>query len=48
MKNFFRGLNLDGKTVEVKNGETLSLGKHELQKLLRVATVEIENGGDTG
>ena len=30
MKNFFRGLNLDGKTVEVKNGETLSLGKHEL------------------
>lgn len=30
MKNFFRGLNLEGKTVEVKNGETLSLGKHEL------------------
>lgn len=30
MKNFFRGLDLDGKTVEVKNGETLNLGKHEL------------------
>lgn len=30
MKNFFRGLELDGKTVEVKNGETLNLGKHEL------------------
>lgn len=30
MKNFFRGLNLEGKIVEVKNGETLSLGKHEL------------------
>ena len=30
MKNFFHGLELDGKTVEVKNGETLNLGKHEL------------------
>ena len=30
MKNFFRGLNFEGKIVEVKNGETLSLGKHEL------------------
>ena len=30
MKNFFHGLALDGKTVEVKNGETLNLGKHEL------------------
>lgn len=30
MKNFFRGLELDGKTVGVKNGETLNLGKHEL------------------
>ena len=30
MKNFFRGLELDEKTVEVKNGETLNLGKHEL------------------
>lgn len=30
MKNFFRGLELDGKTVEVKNCETLNLGKHEL------------------
>ena len=30
MKNFFRDLDLTGKTLEVKNGETLSLGKHEL------------------
>lgn len=30
MKNFFHGLELDGKTVEVKNGETLNFGKHEL------------------
>ena len=30
MKNFFHWLELDGKTVEVKNGETLNLGKHEL------------------
>ena len=30
MKNFFHVLELDGKTVEVKNGETLNLGKHEL------------------
>ena len=30
MKNFFRDLDLTGKTLEVKNGENLSLGKHEL------------------
>mgnify|MGYP000674203872 FL=1 len=30
MKNFFRGLEVGWKTVEVKNGETLNLGKHEL------------------
>ena len=30
MGNFFRGMNLGDKKVEVKNQETLSLGKHEL------------------
>ena len=30
MSNFFRGMNLGDKKVEVKNQETLSLGKHEL------------------
>lgn len=28
--NFFRDMDLDGKTLEVKNGDMLSLGKHEL------------------
>lgn len=28
--NFFRDMELDGKTLEVKNGDTLSLGAHEL------------------
>lgn len=31
MKAFFEDLNLEGKTVEVKEGETLSLGTHQLQ-----------------
>ena len=30
ISNFFRGLNLEGKKVEVKNKETLELGKHVL------------------
>ena len=30
MSNFFRGMDLGDKKVEVKNQETLSLGKHEL------------------
>ena len=30
MQNFFRKMELEGRKVEVKNGETLSLGKHEL------------------
>ena len=30
MGNFFRGMDLGDKKVEVKNQETLSLGKHEL------------------
>lgn len=30
MKLFFNGIDLTGKTVEVKDGETLSLGSHEL------------------
>lgn len=28
--NFFRDMDLDGKTLEVKNGDTLTLGRHEL------------------
>ena len=30
MQNFFRKMELEGRKVEVKNGEVLSLGKHEL------------------
>lgn len=30
MQNFFRKMDLEGRKVEVKNGGTLSLGKHEL------------------
>lgn len=30
MKNFFRNLNLEGRTLEVKNGESLTLGRHVL------------------
>ena len=30
MKNFFRDLDLDGRTLEVGNGESLTLGKHVL------------------
>lgn len=30
MKNFFRNMNLDGRTLEVGNGDSLSLGKHVL------------------
>ena len=30
ISNFFRSMNLDGRTLEVKNGDTLSLGKHVL------------------
>lgn len=31
--NFFRDMDLDEKKLEVKNGDTLTLGKHELQFL---------------
>lgn len=31
MKAFFPGLSLDGRTLEVKDGDTLSLGSHELK-----------------
>lgn len=30
MQNFFRDMNLEGHKLEVKNGDTLTLGKHEL------------------
>ncbi len=30
MQNFFRDMNLEGRKLEVKNGETLTLGKHVL------------------
>lgn len=30
MNNFFRGMDLEGKKLEVKSGETLTLGKHVL------------------
>ena len=30
MKNFFRNLDLEGRTLEVKNGESLTLGRHVL------------------
>lgn len=30
MKNFFRSMDLEGKMLEVKNGESLTLGKHVL------------------
>ena len=29
MANFFREMDLEGRTLEVENGQTLSLGKHE-------------------
>ena len=30
MKNFFRNLDLEGRTLEVGNGESLTLGRHVL------------------
>ena len=30
MANFFREMDLEGRTLEVENGQTLSLGKHDL------------------